>query len=230
MDQPPIPLAPPSRHRRRITVGLTAVALLAGGGVAIAAGQPQTPADATATPTDTAGPTEGATVAAEPAPGRAPGKGVRGLTGGVLHGEYVVPDGNGGYRTELVQTGTIESVDENSLTVASADGFKRSYARTADTVVGGAGWAVTKNDDGSFTVRKNDSGLATGQQVLVTGTLDGDRATATRVAARPDGDLPAGIIKRFGGRMAGPMSKLGEGKARRFEQRGGDEFRPGPPG
>lgn len=201
MDQPSIPFASLNRHRRKITLGLTALALVAGGGVAIAAGQPATPSDVP----------DNSTTAAKPALGRG---GARGLGAGVLHGEYVVPDGSGAYRTQIVQTGTIESVDDSSLTVASEDGYQRSYARTADTVVGGANWAVTKNDDGSFTVRKGDESLATGQKIVVTGTLDGDKATATRIAARPDSDLPAEIMKRFGGDMgdrAGRMDQLKEG-------------------
>jgi hypothetical protein len=225
MDQPPIPFASLNRHRRRLTLGLTAVALVAGGGVAIAAGQPATPGDAGAT---SAAP---APTPAKPGLGRG---GALGLGGGVLHGEYVVPDGSGGYRTQVVQTGTIESVDDSSLTVASEDGYKRSYARTADTVVGGPNWAVTKNDDGSFTVRKSDAALATGQKVLVTGTLDGDKATATRIAARPDGDLPAGILKGLGaemGDMGGRrgLDQLKEGLLQKFKQRMDDGTMPAMP-
>ena len=44
-----------------------------------------------------------------------------------LHGESVVADGNGGYRTELTQTGTVTAVSPTSITVRSADGYTQSY-------------------------------------------------------------------------------------------------------
>lgn len=172
-------------HRRRLTLGLTAVALVAGGGVAIAAGQPDT----------------------ESAPAPAGSKAV-GL-GGVLHSESVVSDGDGGYVTRLTQLGTIESIDADNLTVVSEDGYKRSWARTSDTVVGGGGWSVSKNDDDSYTVKKKATEeLATGDQVLVVGTLTGDEATAQRIASRPDtGEIPGAVLKRFQGESGG----MGEG-------------------
>jgi hypothetical protein len=44
-----------------------------------------------------------------------------------LHGEFVVPDGSGGYATELTQTGTVTAISPNSLTVRSEDGFSQTY-------------------------------------------------------------------------------------------------------
>lgn len=205
--------------RRRITLGLTAAALVAGGGVAIAAGQPDTDS----------GPTSEATTTAKPAPG----KRAIALGGGVLHSESVVSDGQGGFVTHLVQLGEIESVDDTALTVVSEDGYQRSWVRNDDTAIGQAGWSVTKNDDGSFTVRKDDGELATGQKVLVLGTLDGETATASRIAARPDvdGELPDVLRKRFGGEgmeLGGDLKgMLKDRLMKRFEGR--TEIAPGRP-
>lgn len=169
--------------RRRMTLGLTAVALVAGGGVAIAAGS----ADDTGTQA-----ADGTTTVAKPATGK-------GLRGGLLHSESVASDGNGGFVTHLMQVGKIESIDDSGLTVVSDDGFKQAWKRTADTVVGGANWSVTKNDDGSWTVRKSTEDLATGDVVTVVGTKSGDDATAQRIASQPDvdGEIPGGILKGF---------------------------------
>jgi hypothetical protein len=208
----------PWNRRRRLTLGLTALALVAGGGVAIAAGQPDT--DVTDDPT--------ATATAKPVDGKA----AFGF-GGVLHSESVVSDGNGGYVTHLTQVGKIESIDANNLTVVSEDGYKRSWARTSDTVVGGGGWSVTKNDDGSFTVKKDTGELATGDQVIVVGTLSGDKATALKIGSRPDGgEIPGMIMKRFEGEFGGKTDGSLELKQRmlqRFED-GGEMKMPGPMG
>jgi hypothetical protein len=44
-----------------------------------------------------------------------------------LHGEFVVPDGSGGYSTVLTQTGTITAVSPTSITVRSEDGYSQTY-------------------------------------------------------------------------------------------------------
>lgn len=216
-------------RRRRLTLGLTALALVAGGGVAIAAGS-----------------TSGGNETAQPA---APGKALdrQGVRGGVLHSESVFSDGNGGYVTRLLQVGKIESIDAGNLTVVSADGFRQAWKRTADTVVGGGKWDVTKNDDGSWTVRRSDgTQLATGDAVVVSGTVADGTATAQRIAGEGAGEpggkaagkagLPPGLLKGLdegaapgadggpmkGGRLGGPGGMGGPGgKIRRFEFRGG---------
>ncbi len=193
----PPPAPRPWSRRRRLTLAFTAVALVAGGGAAIAAGQPDTaPADA-------------ATTTAKPVPGKA----AFGL-GGVLHSESVVSDGNGGYVTHLTQVGTIESLDSDRLTVASADGYQRSWNRTSDTETGGAGWSVSKNDDGGFTVKKDTGEFAVGDTVLVAGTLADDVATARRIVSRPDtGEIPGSVLKRFEGEFGGKAGGKFGGKA-----------------
>lgn len=228
MDISNVPSEAPSpgpwNRRRRLTLGFTAVALVAGGGVAIAAGS----ADSNLTDNETA-------KVAKPVAGKS-------ALGGVLHSESVVSDGNGGYVTHLTQIGKVESVDADNLTVLSEDGYKRSWSRTSDTVVGGGGWSVSKNDDGSYTVKKATEELATGDQVVVTGTLSGDKATAQRIAQRPDGgEIPGMLLKRFegefGGKSDGADGTL-ELKQRMQQRMGGGpggevrrfEFRTGPDG
>ena len=55
-----------------------------------------------------------------------------GLSGAPLHGEFVVAGDDGGYRTELVQTGTVTAVSDTSVTATSSDAFTQTYT-LADT-------------------------------------------------------------------------------------------------
>ncbi|WP_199254440.1 hypothetical protein [Mycolicibacterium mengxianglii] len=50
-----------------------------------------------------------------------------------LHGEFVVPDGRGGYATELTQTGIVTDISDTSVTARSEDGFTQTYVITTDT-------------------------------------------------------------------------------------------------
>lgn len=50
-----------------------------------------------------------------------------------LHGQFVVPDGHGGFSTELTQTGTVTDISDTSVTARSADGFTQTYVITGDT-------------------------------------------------------------------------------------------------
>lgn len=212
------PAPGPWSRRRRLTLGFTALALVAGGGAAIAAGNPDT--DPATEPSDSV------TAAARPMPGQV----AFGL-GGVLHSESVVSDGDGGYLTQLTQVGTIESIDPERLTVVSEDGYERTWNRTSDTALGGGGWSVSKNDDESYTVKKDEGEPAVGDQVLVVGTVEDDVATAQRIASPPDsGELPGMLLKRldgeFGDRAGAPMLK--DPLLKRFD--GGDALVPGPMG
>lgn len=222
MDTSTVPSTPDRwSRRRRLTLGLTALALVAGGGAAIAAGNPDI---ATTEPTGSA-----AADAAEPAPGKPAF-----ARGGVLHSEAVMSDGNGGYVTHLTQMGTIESIDSDRLTVVSEDGYERSWNRTSDTVVGGGGWRVTENDDGSYTVKKATDEPAEGDQVVVVGTVEDDVAIARRIAARPDaGEIPGMIMKRFEGEFGGHQGSAPMLKDRLMQRFGGGGDKlvvPGPMG
>lgn len=100
----------------------------------------------------------------------APGGGAAGAPGGglalqALHGEYVVSDGNGGYRTERTQTGRVTAISGTALTVASDDGFSATYVVNSSTVTGNG----------------SDSTVTAGTKVMVTATVVGGTATAVRV-------------------------------------------------
>jgi hypothetical protein len=78
-----------------------------------------------------------------------------------LHGEFVVPDGAGGYTTMLSQTGTVTAVSPSSITVRSADGYTQAYAIPA----------IGANPP-----------FAVDDPVSVRATRTGDTATVTNIA------------------------------------------------
>ena len=68
------------------------------------------------------------------------GHGPRRPGGEALHGTFVVPDADGGYRTVVTQRGEVTAVSDTSLTVRSEDGFVATYRLIdATSVLGGAG-------------------------------------------------------------------------------------------
>ena len=98
--------------------------------------------------------------------GGPPGWGGPGGPGGpggfqrTLHGQNVVSDGEGGFSTELTQTGDVTAASDTSVTVRSQDGFSQVYVVNADT-------------------RKPPPPLQNGEQVSVRATQQGGVATAT---------------------------------------------------
>jgi hypothetical protein len=164
----PEPLMRASRTRRVGVAAAMGVGLALGAaGIAAAAADPS--------PT----PSPGATAQVAPPPGAPGGEGrhggrghgPRGLRGpglgGALHGEFVVPDGNGGYRTVRTQRGVVTAVSATSLTVKSDDGYTTTYVLTPSTV-------VVAGRDGIGTVAK-------GETVAVLATVNGGTATANHV-------------------------------------------------
>ena len=94
-----------------------------------------------------------------------PGPGGPGGPGGnerTLHGESVVSDGKGGFRTELTQTGSITAASDASITVRSADGYSHTYVLDANT-------------------RRPHPPLQNGQQVTVRATEANGASDATAV-------------------------------------------------
>jgi hypothetical protein len=59
-----------------------------------------------------------------------------------LHGEFVVPDGSGGYSTVLTQTGTVTAISPTSITVRSDDGYSQTYVIPNTTGNAGPPFAV----------------------------------------------------------------------------------------
>jgi hypothetical protein len=89
-----------------------------------------------------------------------------------LHGEFVVPDGAGGYTTVLTQTGTVTAISPTSITVRSEDGFSQTYVMPS--TAGNAG-----------------APFATDDQVVVRATRNGQTATVTNIG-NPQQDGPGG--------------------------------------
>jgi len=70
-----------------------------------------------------------------PPPQGAPAAAVQAEPPGVLHGEYVVSDGQGGFSTKMTQTGTVDEITLSSLVVRSDDGYTQIYAFPSSAVV-----------------------------------------------------------------------------------------------
>jgi hypothetical protein len=126
--------------------------------------------------------------AAAGGPGGGPG-GMGGGPGGMsgaassLHGTSVVSDGNGGYTTQLTQTGTVSAVSASAITVKSEDGFSQTYVISSSTTV----------DNGADQI----TDVATGHTVRVVATGSTDSATATTItdtnlASTDTGGMPGG--------------------------------------
>ncbi|NUW40225.1 hypothetical protein [Nonomuraea rhodomycinica] len=158
---------PPRRRvpRSLLLAAATALVAVSGAGVATAAAlspTPPPPPSATATPT--------ASPSATPSD-QGPGQGRRwghrmGFGGPALHGEFVVPDGEGTYTTVATQYGDVTAVDQDSVTVKSEDGYTKEYTVDADTRV--------NRDEGIASVK-------TGAKVMVIAKVDGETATAVAV-------------------------------------------------
>ena len=54
---------------------------------------------------------------------------------GVLHSEYVVSDGQGGFSTKMTQTGTVDEITLSTIVVRSDDGYTQIYAFPSSAVV-----------------------------------------------------------------------------------------------
>lgn len=79
-----------------------------------------------------------------------------------LHGEFVTRDDIGGYRTVLVQTGTITQITPRSITARSADGYTQTYVIPVAAAQSTPPFAVD-------------------QRVTVRATRDGQVATVTNI-------------------------------------------------
>ncbi|MCU1641567.1 MAG: hypothetical protein JWN03_1842 [Nocardia sp.] len=107
------------------------------------------------------------------------------VTGPPLHGEFVVSDGNGGYTTELTQTGTVTALSAISITAESSDKYAQTYTIAA-TIKGAsalhAGDTVSihaTKTDGTATITAISEGIGTG--------LDGGGGGPGGKSARPGG-------------------------------------------
>jgi len=90
-----------------------------------------------------------------------------GLGGGLVHGQVVIGKPGGGYETVDVQSGKVTAVSSTSITIKSADGYSATYAIASSTI-------VDAQRDGIGSVK-------TGNEVSLTATVSGSKATATSV-------------------------------------------------
>lgn len=133
-------------------------------------------------------------------PGHAQDRPGKAFRDGFQHGENVVKDADGAFRTILVQRGAVESVSSTSITVRSDDGYSQAYAVDADTKIrphrGASGNPPPAADSGKPAPRSAGStaDIAVGDIVRIFGVRDGDRVAAKRIG--PDaGNFPLpGVI------------------------------------
>ena len=161
----PIQKLTDKRWRLAGTVAAVVVTTTAGG-VAWATTNADTP-----TPSPSASPSApNSTDPATPDPKGPGGPGRHGEFGmrAALHGEFVVEKDGGGYQTVATQRGEVTAVSKDSITVKSADGYSRTYAVTADTLVNAA--------------RDGIDSVKTGNTVNVTAVVADGKATASSVS------------------------------------------------
>ena len=157
----------PGRRRLAAIAVLAAVLLVGGIGVAVA----QTGGGSSTTTPSTSVPGErGPKGRGGPGFERhfkgGPGPGFDGPKG-AIHGEFVAPDGSGGFRTVAMQMGEVTSVSSDSITVKSADNFSRTYSVDENTV-------VNSGRDGIGNVKNGD-------QVAVNAVVNGGKAAARSI-------------------------------------------------
>jgi hypothetical protein len=161
----------PLKIRKAILAGVVALALT-GTGVAIAWSATDSPSPSPS----------------ESAPGKQDKKQDKAQRPQHLHSESVVKKADGTFETELSQQGTVEAVNETSVTVKSEDGFTQSYAVNADTKIvkvpaAAADGTPAKGEDGKrlkpseVTIKE----IATGESVRVSGVKNGDSVTAEKI-------------------------------------------------
>ena len=198
LQEQPSPQQDPGGRRngtlRGALLGLAAITTLVVVGMGIADAQSDSGSTTTTQP-----PAANEAPAPGIQPGPGPGRHFRGgkgfgIMGGGIHGEFVVPDGNGGYRTMATQIGDVTAVSSSSITVKSEDGFSKTYSVDEDTM-------VNAGRDGIADVK-------TGDKVRVLGVVQGSSSKALDIgdvtnlrehrdkwAPRPPaapGDAPAG--------------------------------------
>jgi len=108
-----------------------------------------------------------------------------------VHGTVVVPKSGGGYQTVAFQNGKVTAVSGTSITLHSADGYSHSYRVTSSTL-------VNAQRDGIGSIKA-------GNQVIVTATVSGSTATATRII---DVSLLQQDFHRFFGGAHAPNFKV----------------------
>jgi len=174
--------------RRVAAIATGTVIALGAGGIAYAATTDPAPSESTSSPTAPAEVPNETTPDSTPDTDRPDwGRGHHGPGGGPgghfgfslgfgmpLHGEEVVESEDGVYETIATQRGTVDELSDDEVTVTSEDGFARTYALSADSLI--------EELPGEL------GDIAVGDDVMLVATVDGDTATVTGIADL--GELP----------------------------------------
>lgn len=141
----------PRRLTRTAIISAAAASILVVAGVSIAVAQTSPSSTTTTTIAPSAGPATGKSGGFHGRKGFGSfgGPGRFGMNG-FIHGEFVRPNGNGGYQTVDFQAGQVTSVSSSSITLKSADGFSKTYSVTTNTL-------VDAGRDGIGNVKKGDN-------------------------------------------------------------------------
>ncbi|MGK3956625.1 hypothetical protein ACLKOZ_10570 [Arthrobacter sp. R4] len=191
----------PLRIRKALLAGVVALGLT-GTGVAIAWSATDSPSPSPS----------------ESAPGKQDKKQDKAERPQHLHSESVVKKADGTFETHLSQQGTVEAVNETSVTVKSEDGFTQSYAVNAETKVikfpaPAADGSPATGEDGKrlkpseVTIAE----IATGESVRVSGVKSGDSATADKIVEGAGTGPGLGLGKGMG-KGLGKEARKGHGK------------------
>ncbi|MFB9177282.1 hypothetical protein ACFFX1_03965 [Dactylosporangium sucinum] len=157
------PASTPPRKSSKVKtaiVGIVAALVIGGGGFAVirAAGDSSSATTQQAGPGGQGGPGGLGGAPQDGGPGGFGGGAAD--VNGALYGDFVSSDGNGGYTTERLQSGTVTAVSTTSITARSADGHSTTFVVQDGAVV---------------------ADVKTGDTVTIVGTVDGDTVTATSI-------------------------------------------------
>ena len=122
-----------------------------------------------------------------------------------LHSESTVKKSDGTFETVLAQHGTVEAVNETSVTVKSEDGFTQSYAINADTRIvkvpaPAADGTPPTGEDGKR-LKPSDvaiAEIAVGETVRVSGVKSGSDVTARQLVEGAGSGPGLGLGKGLG--------------------------------
>ncbi|HEX8001101.1 MAG TPA: hypothetical protein VF519_00230 [Mycobacteriales bacterium] len=181
-----------TRSRRGRAAGLVAAGLV--GGVVLAGfASANAQSGQTPTPSPSGGTAQRAPLAKGGRPGGPGGHHGRGGMGMGIHGEFVVPNPDGGYRTIATQKGEVTAVSATSLTVKSADGYSRTYAVDDGTLVnaGNDGIADVKTGDDVHVMAVVTDGKAAAVDVRDVTNIEASRERWAPRPPAPDDAPPA---------------------------------------
>ncbi len=183
----------PLRIRKALLAGAVALALT-GTGVAIAWSATDTPSPSPSASGKANG--QDKAKAAKPDKSQRPQH---------LHSESTVKKSDGTFETVITQHGTVDAVNETSVTVKSEDGFTQSYAVNADTKIvkvpaPAADGTPPTGEDGKR-LKPSDvtiAEIAVGESVRVSGVKSGNDVTARQIVEGAGSGPGLGLGKGLG--------------------------------